>query len=122
GTAAAADYDELLATLAPVTIAHEVLVTVNVDVRRVRAPRGRAPVGAAIDVLADEVRLLVSRLASAGLSVGAPLPPLELSTAIRLRSDPARGRQVGVLRRSLAAATGRGALEWGPMAVDADWF
>jgi hypothetical protein len=122
GTAAADDYDELLATQAPVTIAHEVLVTVNVDVRRVRAPRGRPPVEAAIDVLSDEVRLLASRLESAGLSVGAPLPPLELSTAIRLRSDPARGRQVGVLRRSLAAATGRGALEWGPMAVEADWF
>jgi hypothetical protein len=121
-TAATDDYDELLAVQAPVTIAHEVLVSLTVDIRRVRAPRGSSSAASAIDMLADSVRLLASRLESAGLQVGAPLSPLELSTAVRLRSDPSRPTQVGALRRSLAAATGRGALEWGPMAVEAEWF
>ena len=119
---AGADYDELLDVQAPVTIAHEVLLTVTVDRRRVRRPRRSAPLAAAIDALGEETRLLVARLESAGLQVGRPLSPLELSTAIRLRCDPSRARQLDGLSRSLAAAVGRGTLEWGPMAVEADWF
>jgi hypothetical protein len=79
-------------------------------------------VAAAIDTLIEETRLSASRLESAGLRVDPPLSPLQLSAAIRLRSDPSRAQQVGSLRRSLAAAVGRGVLEWGPMAVEAEWF
>jgi hypothetical protein len=122
-TPARADYDELLAVQAPVTIAHEVLLTVTVDQRRIHRPRHAAPLAAAaIDALAEEARLLAARLESAGLHVGRPLSTLELSTAIRLRSDPSRAGQLDGLSRSLAAAVGRGSLEWGPMAVEADWF
>jgi hypothetical protein len=122
GTTAAADYEELLAVQAPVTIGHEILLTVTVDMRRVRTSRGAPPLTTAIAVLTDEARQLTSRLETAGLTVTAPLSPLELSTAVRLRSDPSRAAQLGSLRRSLAAATGRGSLEWGPMAMEADWF
>jgi hypothetical protein len=90
--------------------------------RRVRTSRGAPPLTTAIAVLTDEARQLTSRLETAGLTVTAPLSPLELSTAVRLRSDPSRAAQLGSLRRSLAAATGRGSLEWGPMAMEADWF
>jgi hypothetical protein len=64
---------------------------------------------------------LTSRLEAAGLRVDGPLSALDLSAAGRLRSDPARAAQVTTLARSLAAAARRGALEWGPMAVEADW-
>jgi len=119
-TAVSNDYEDLLELQGPFTIAHEVLLTLTVELRRVRTRR-RELLVAAIDTLTDEARLLVSRLESAGLRVDGPLSPLELSTAIRLRSDPSRATQVSSVRRSLAAAVGRGAIEWGPMAVDPTW-
>ena len=119
-SAASNDYEQLLDLQGPFTIAHEVLLTLTVDIRRVRTRR-REPLAAAIDTLTDEARLLVSRLESAGLRVDGPLETLELSTAIRLRSDPSRTAQVSSVRRSLAAATRRGAIEWGPMAVEPRW-
>ncbi|MEP7113993.1 MAG: SCO6880 family protein, partial [Ilumatobacteraceae bacterium] len=121
-TSAAIDYEELLVTQAPFTIAHEVLLTVTVDLKRVRARRHSSQQAVAVETVTDEIRLLTSRLEAAGLQVEAPLSPAELSAAIRLRSDPTRATQLGSLRRSLASAVGRGAIEWGPMAVDADWF
>jgi hypothetical protein len=84
--------------------------------------RRQSLVASAIEVLCEEARLLAARLTSAGLRVEAPLSPPELSTAIRLRSDPSRAGHVDSLRRSLAAAAGRGTVEWGPMAVEAGWF
>ena len=121
-TPAAADYEELLVTQAPFTIAHEVLLTVTVDLKRVRARRHSSQQAVAVETVTDEIRLLTTRLEAAGLQVESPLSPGELSAAIRLRSDPTRATQLGALRRSLASAVGRGAIEWGPMAVDADWF
>ena len=119
-SAASKDYQQLLDLQDPFTIAHEVLLTLTVDIRRVRTRR-REPVAAAIDTLTDEARLLVLRLESAGLQVTGPLDALELSTAIRLRSDPSRAAQVSTVRRSLAAAIRRGPIEWGPMAVEPRW-
>jgi hypothetical protein len=121
-TAARRDYDDLLDVQAPVTTAHEVLVTVTVDLRRVRRPRSASLLSAAIEALVEESRLLVSRLELAGLRVDPPLSPLQLSAAVRLRGDPSRASQVDSLRRSLAAATGRGVVEWGPMSLQGDWF
>jgi hypothetical protein len=40
---------------------------------------------------------------------------------VRARSDPARLAQLDELRRSLAAAVGKGTLEWGPLAVRPEW-
>jgi len=119
-SAASKDYQQLLDLQDPFTIAHEVLLTLTVEIRRVRTRR-REPVEAAIETLADEARLLASRLESAGLQVPGPLDALDLSTAIRLRSDPSRSAQLSTIRRSLAAAARRGQIEWGPMAVEPRW-
>jgi hypothetical protein len=116
------DYLALVDEQAPVTIAHEVLVSVTVDQRRVRTRRtSRSRFTAAVDTLSDELRLFAARLDAAGLTVDAPLTALELSTALRVRSDPARAAEVVTLARSLAAAARRGALEWGPMVVEPSW-
>ena len=121
-TTAAADYEELLVSQSPFTISHQVLLTVTVDLKRVPNRRKVGQLAAGIDLLGDEVRLLQTRLESAGLAVHAILSAAELPSAVRLRSDPSRALQMGTIRRSLAAAVGRGVLEWGPMAVEADWF
>jgi hypothetical protein len=75
----------------------------------------------AVDTLADELRLFSSRLDAAGLTVDAPLSAVDVSGAVRVRSDPSRAAQVAALARSLAAAARRGALEWGPMVTEPEW-
>ena len=110
---AVGDYLALVDEQAPATIAHEVLVAVTIDLRRVRARRSlKSALGAAVDALFDESRQLASRLEAAGLDVDSPMSALELSSAIRVRSAPARAAQVLTLTRSLAAAARRGAFEW----------
>lgn len=120
--AAVDDYERLLAEQTPFTIAHEVLVTFTLELRRIRRRRGSDHRRVAVDALVDEMRQFCSRLSAAGFSADVPLSPIELSTAVRLRSDPLRSGQLDALHRSLAAATGRGGLEWGPMALQPDWF
>lgn len=117
-TEAAADYRSLVTQQAPA--AREVLVTLTVDQRRVRAPRQRTPrarLHAALDVLAEETKLFRTRLGSAGLSVQAPLDTASLATIVRRRSDPSCAGQLA----TLAAAAGRATPEWAPMAVEARW-
>ncbi len=116
---AVADYDLLLAEQAPFTTAHDVQLTLTADRRRVR---GRSVTDAAIDALVEEARQLCARLTAAGFTTSAPLSAAELAVAVRARSDPSRLNQTETLGRSLAAASGRGSIEWGPMAVEADWF
>jgi hypothetical protein len=120
---ALADYDVLLDQQAPVTVAHEVTITVSVDLRRVRRRRGMAPFDAAVGALGEELELFVQRLDGAGMSPSPPLTPTDVSCLIRMRSDPsrARPRQLKALRQSLATSTGRAGLEWGPMAVETGW-
>lgn len=122
-TAAASDYQQLLSQQGPFTIAHEVTLTVQVDLARIRKRRTASQLDAAIDALGDELSLLSNRLDAADIRTTKPLDAMELSLALRLRSDPAKGRrdQIGALRRSLASAVGRGAVEWGPMAVEPTW-
>lgn len=117
-----ADYLALLDQQAPVTVAHDVLITVTVDQKRVRSRRTQTSrLDVAIAALSDELRLFAARLDSAGFTVSAPLAATDLSAAVRVRSDPARSAQVNTLTRSLAAASHRGALEWGPMVVEPEW-
>lgn len=119
---ASVDYLALIDEQAPVTIAHDVLVTVTADLRKVRTRRSiTSRFAAGVETLMDEVRLFAARLEAAGLTVDAPLDVVELSAAIRVRSDPAHGPQIAALTKSLAAAARRGALEWGPMVVEPDW-
>ncbi|MDQ6836846.1 MAG: PrgI family protein [Actinomycetota bacterium] len=122
-TPEADDYLALLDQHAPAMVAHEVLVTVTVDQKRVRARRRNtgSRFDTAIDVLSDEVRLFGSRLEAAGLVVDGPLSPPELALAVRVRSDPTCAAQLDTATRSLAAAAGRRGVEWGPMAVEPDW-
>ena len=121
-SAARSDYEQLLDSQAPYTIAHEVLLTLTVDLRRVRARRSMTQVESAIAALLDETRMLSSRLETAGLRVAPPLDASALRETIRLRSDPTRAA-VGSSkrRRSLAEATKRIAGSWGPMAVQRSW-
>jgi hypothetical protein len=63
--------------------------------------------------------LLAARLSTAGLVVSPPLSPVELATAIRVRSDPTREHRL--VPRSLAAAAGRQVADWGPMATQFEW-
>jgi hypothetical protein len=117
-----ADYLALIDEQAPATIAHEILIAVTVDLRRVRTRRTTGSrLDATIDAVLDETSQLADRLEAAGLDIDSPMTPVELSSAIRVRSAPDRAPQVLALARSLAAATGRGSLEWGPMVVEADW-
>jgi hypothetical protein len=118
-SAAAHDYDDLLTMLDASTVAHDVLITLTVDIRRLQRRRGRKVWELAVEALVAEAAQLAARLGSAGLVVSPPLCPVELSTAVRLRSDPHRAPTS--VATSLAAAVGRGSEEWGPMAVDADW-
>lgn len=117
----ALDYLSLIDVQGRSTVTHDVLLSVTVDQRRVRARRSTTAIDAAIETLVDEVRLFGDRLVTAGLSVDDPLSPAEVSTAVRVRSDPTRTRQITSISRSLAAATGRDAIEWGPMATEAAW-
>jgi hypothetical protein len=119
---ATTDYLALIDEQGPVTVAHEVLLTVTVDIRRVRARRGTSNrLTVALDALADEVRTITARIEGIGLAVEGPLDKAGLSAAVRIRSDPLRAHQVATLRRSLAAAAGRVALEWTPMVVEPSW-
>lgn len=118
GRNAVADYRALVTQQAPAT--RNVLVTLTVDQRRVRARRGRTPgsrLQAGLDVLADEMKLFRSRLSNAGRAVESALDTAALATSVRRRSDPACSAQLA----SLASAAGRAAPEWGPMAVEAGW-
>ena len=116
------DYESLLGSVAPFTIAHDVLLTVTVDLRRVRGRRGASPMTGGVDALIEECRQLVSRGEAAGFATEAPLGAAELATQVRRRSDPARCDAPSTVRRSLASAAGRAAAEWGPMAVEPNWF
>jgi len=114
-----ADYQGLLDQVGPHTIAHDVHLTLTVDLRRVRSRRGTSTLEIAAEVLVDECRQLATRLEVGGYVVDDPLTGTALATTVRLRSDPTRA---GVVRDSLASAAGRTVGEWGPMAVQPGWF
>ena len=120
---ALADYDVLLTQQAPVTVAHEVTLTLTIDIRRVRRRRRLSQLDAAVLALGEEMELFVQRLRTADITTSAPLSAEELAVTNRRRSDPTRGRprRLEAMRQSLATATGRAGIEWGPMAVEETW-
>lgn len=117
------DYDGLLSQQAPITVAHEVTLTVTVDQGRVRRRRNLNAFDAAVVALGEELELFTQRLDGAGMAPSAPLSPSEVTALVRMRSDPSRGRprQLRALRQSLATVAGRTGIEWGPMAVEETW-
>jgi hypothetical protein len=116
------DYEQLLVQQSPFTIAHEVLLTVTADLRRVRARRGVGAEQVAVEALVDEVRQLGARLETAGISVMGPLSLGEISQAVRIRCDPERTSAPLSSASSLAVACHRYSHHWGPMAVEPDWL
>ena len=123
GSPALDSYRDLLASAGPLAVRHELLVTVTVDPRRVRAGRGgQDRRQAAVDTLLDELRLLGSRLEAAGLAVDAPLSPPATAEAIRLRCDPSATDRLATRGDSLAELCGL-VSSWnaGPLATDAEW-
>ena len=137
---AVASYRELLARSGPVATRHETLVCITVDPRRVRelhrrsagshAPsseRHRKNRGtSALDALAEEMRLLITRLETAGLVVEGPLSPELLDGVTRSRLDPFTDPSTAPLRRTLAERA-QGAITQaeqpigGPMAMETSW-
>lgn len=134
-------YRELLERSGPIATSHETLVCVTVDPKHVRSGRSDRAAGGAssasprsvrsrrqdrtVDALAEEVRLLVARLETAGLVVEGPLRPDELAEVVRYRLDPFGSRNPAEARRSLTQLvddTGTDTQrEIGPMALDAAW-
>ena len=109
---------------APVTVAHEVTLTVTVDQRRVRRRRQVGPFDAALGGVGRGARAVhaTPRRRRDG-AVGAAVARRADDVWSRMRSDPSRGRprQLRALRQSLATAAGRAGIEWGPMAVEEAW-
>jgi hypothetical protein len=123
GSPAHDSYVELLAEAGPLAVRHELLVTVTVDPRRVRAGRGGGDRRtAALDTLVDELRLLSARLEAAGLVVEPPLSPQATAEAIRLRCDPGATQRLATRKASLAELAGV-VSSWnaGPLATSAEW-
>lgn len=101
-------YRELLADAGPMSVHHDVLVTVTVDQRRVSRPRSHHanPDDAVVAALLEELRLLTMRLEAAGLIVGDPLSASRTAEALRLRFDPSCRPQLEARAASLAELTG----------------
>lgn len=113
-------YRQLLTSAATDAVGHEILVTVTVAERRVRR-NGSNCRGAAVDALLEELRLLSSRLDSAGLVTDAPLSPAELADVIRRRTDP-HAAPVPARLASVAAAAGVvSSSPAAPLATDSCW-
>lgn len=123
---ARASYEALLAEAAPMAVSHEVLVTVTVDLRRIRLGRRRdtaRPEDAGAEILLEEIRLLSRRLDAAGLGCGPPLSVGQTAAALRQRLDPKDSRRLTVSRPSTLAELVSPVAAWnaGPLATEAKW-
>lgn len=117
-SAARRSYDELLADAGPLAVRHEALLTVTVDERGRRSSGGDGPVA----LLVEELRLLTSRLESAGLEVDAPLSAARTADAFRVRLDASAAPAVAARARSLAALAGAAVpAAIGPTATASEW-
>jgi len=123
---AGASYEALLAQAGPMAVRHEVLLTVTLDLRRIRGARrteaGR-PEDIATDALLEELRLLASRLDSAGLAPGPPLSVPQTAAALRQRLDPTVSRRLATRRPATLAEAAGLVSSWnaGPLATEAEW-
>jgi hypothetical protein len=120
---AAADYTDLVTRAAPKAVAHDVLLSVSVDIARVPARRQRTSdaVASGLQQLVEELRLFSVRLEAAGLDVDPPLTPAEVTAAVRRRSAPFADTQHRALGATLAAGLGVAANDLSPMAVAEEW-
>lgn len=115
-----AAYRELVAEATPTAVRHDVLISITVDRRRIRAGRRSAKTGdAGVTVLREELAGLASRLDAAGFRCSPPLDVSTLAKAIRSRLDPT------VIQRdghpgTLAEAAGVAPWNAAPLSVDTD--
>ena len=124
GTDPHRSYDALLDAAGAFATAHEVFVTVTVDLRRLHRRPGarRAAMATATDVVLEEIRLLSRRLEAAGLTPDAPLSVDTTAELLRLRCDPSVAGRLEARRRSLAALAGVvSPYNAGPLATDVSW-
>ena len=99
-------------------------ITLTVELRRVRRRRQTQPVRRRPGRVGRGARAVRPAAATT-----ADLAPSRAAVARRAGGldpdavDPTRGRpgRLGRLRQSLATATGRAGIEWGPMAVESTW-
>ena len=120
---AVASYLDLLAEAAPRTVRREVVVTITVDLRRVRSARRQSRVEeAGAELLMEELVLLASRLDAAGLTTSGPVSPREMAEALRLRLDPTCATRVTTRASSLAELAGVVSPHAaGPLATELAW-
>jgi hypothetical protein len=115
-------YLDLVGTAGPLTTAHEVLVTLSVDRRRVNRGQAGDPDQAGIDALGEELRLFTSRLEQSGLVVDAPLSAQELALVLRTRLDPSCARRLSDRTRHLDEGDAVvGPHNFAPIAVQTRW-
>jgi hypothetical protein len=117
------DYAQLLAEAASTTVVHELLVTVTVDLRRVRGERHQRVRAeeAGVEALRNELRALTARLEAAGLGASRPLTVAQTAEALRARIDPAARIALRERRRTLAELAGISCYNAGPLATDLGW-
>lgn len=110
---AAAQYDELMATVVPTTATHRTLIAISLDLRRARthlrqAGRGIAP---AAGFLRQEMTAFEAGVRAADLTLAGWLDELALAATLRTAYDPAHDPDGPPA--ALAAA--------GPVAIDEHW-
>lgn len=105
---AVASYDELLRDAEARSVRHEVLVTVTLEIGRVRGAKQRSAdqLRVAVDELLREIQLFADRLEAAQLTVSSPLGPAEWARAMRLRLDPGSRTVLDGRARSLGTIAG----------------
>lgn len=101
-------YRELLGEAKPLSVGHEVLVTVTVDRRRVPGgrPNGTATHDVVVAALLEELRLISMRLDAADMAVGPPLSAAQTAEALRERCDPSCRPRLEARRSTLSELTG----------------
>lgn len=115
---ARAGYLDMLRDTSASIIDHEVLVEITIDLSRLHTKRSRSSLAAGLRTIAEQSRLFASRIDAESLRVDGVLSAADIVTATRVRSDPSVVEQLATLRRSLGAAAGVSAPEFGPMLVD----
>ncbi len=117
---AAHSYRALLASDAARVTTHDLRVWISLDDRRL----GRRVANPAQAALAA-ARALTDRAVAAGLTVGAPLSPVEIAEAVRVQADPSLADTLAGVRRGLAERAGLAsplaAIHAGPLSVDVTW-
>jgi hypothetical protein len=114
---AVSDYLALVEHQTARELAHEVLISLSIDLRRIR----RRQLHDADEVLAEELRVLQLRLESAGITVEPPMTAVEVTACLQVRSEPFADQNRPARRPSLALASRRTVPSWYPAPIEERW-